>query len=42
MPGPALAHNASEYSPAEADDYVRLTFTQNYVLCVWLLHQSLA
>ncbi|KAJ7797343.1 hypothetical protein B0H14DRAFT_3493909 [Mycena olivaceomarginata] len=32
MPGPALAHNASEYSPADAEDYVRLTFTQNYVL----------
>ncbi|KAJ7498524.1 hypothetical protein FB451DRAFT_1548376 [Mycena latifolia] len=32
MPGPALAHNASEYSPSEAEEYARITITQNYVL----------
>ncbi|KAJ6561540.1 hypothetical protein DFH09DRAFT_1316119 [Mycena vulgaris] len=32
MPGPALAHNASEYTPAQAEEYVRITITQNYVL----------
>ncbi|KAJ6515422.1 hypothetical protein C8R45DRAFT_1086629 [Mycena sanguinolenta] len=31
MPGPALAYNISEYSPAEAELYVSLTITQNYV-----------
>ncbi|KAF7355725.1 hypothetical protein MSAN_01490400 [Mycena sanguinolenta] len=31
MPGPALAYNISEYSPAEAELYVSLTVTQNYV-----------
>ncbi|KAJ7767449.1 hypothetical protein DFH07DRAFT_1058509 [Mycena maculata] len=33
MPGPALAHNASEYSPAEAEEAVFISITQNYVLC---------
>lgn len=32
MPGPALAHNASEYLPSEAEEYVRMTITQNSVL----------
>ncbi|KAJ7167660.1 hypothetical protein C8R46DRAFT_1093724 [Mycena filopes] len=32
MPGPALAHNISEYNPEDAERYVSLTFTQNYVL----------
>ncbi|KAF7352403.1 hypothetical protein MVEN_01204600 [Mycena venus] len=32
MPGPALAHNASEYSPADAEQYVSLTLIQNYVV----------
>ncbi|KAJ7639283.1 hypothetical protein FB45DRAFT_905185 [Roridomyces roridus] len=33
MPGPALAHNISEYSPGEAENEVLLTITQNYILC---------
>ncbi|KAJ7682315.1 hypothetical protein DFH06DRAFT_292063 [Mycena polygramma] len=32
MPGPALAHNVSEYTPAEAEQYTHFTFTQNYVV----------
>ncbi|KAJ7129239.1 hypothetical protein C8R44DRAFT_73141 [Mycena epipterygia] len=32
MPGPALAHNISEYTPAQAEEYARITITQNYVL----------
>ncbi|KAJ7437091.1 hypothetical protein B0H11DRAFT_2108443 [Mycena galericulata] len=32
MPGPALAHNISEYTPTEAEEYVNITFIQNYVL----------
>ncbi|KAJ7068726.1 hypothetical protein C8F01DRAFT_1119119 [Mycena amicta] len=32
MPGPALALNASQYTPEEAEEYVLITLTQNYVL----------
>ncbi|KAF7302088.1 hypothetical protein MIND_00775500 [Mycena indigotica] len=32
MRGPALALNASQYSPQDAEEYVLLTLTQNYVM----------